>query len=322
MGHVSGGAMRLGFPVSVLGRPRLKSHDSRRWQNNPHLSVSLLYLRDIFEYLNEQDIRMYRISSQLAPYYSHPDMRHFRRQIDESVKELEHLGRSARRYNLRLSFHALPFTSLGARDPRILESSLSDLEGLSRMLDGLGCGPEAVVIMHLGGHYGDPAGSKALFAERFQALPPAVQRRLALENDERYYSLGDVLEAAYQIGVPVVFDYLHFSLLNPEGWSVQEALQRALETWPAGVRPKIHFSSPRTEMRHTKRAGESQGLSAPPPNAHADFINPFEFISFAGMIPAGQPLDIMLEAKAKDLAVLRLRADLERYAPELAVRFE
>ena len=60
--------MRLGFAVKVLGQGGLKETDSRRWQNNPHLSVSLAYLRDIFEYLRGQRIRMYRISSDLAPY--------------------------------------------------------------------------------------------------------------------------------------------------------------------------------------------------------------------------------------------------------------
>ena len=42
---------------------------------------------------------------------------------------------------------------------------------------------------------------------------------------------------------------------------------------------------------------------------------------FAALITAarGLPLfDIMLEAKAADLALLRLRADLRRYTPELA----
>jgi UV DNA damage endonuclease len=50
--------MRLGFAVKVLGRPELKSHDTRRWQSGPHLSVSLRYLRDILAYLHEAGIRM------------------------------------------------------------------------------------------------------------------------------------------------------------------------------------------------------------------------------------------------------------------------
>ncbi|MDI7277007.1 MAG: UV DNA damage repair endonuclease UvsE, partial [Anaerolineae bacterium] len=66
--------MRLGFAVKVLGRPDLKSHDTRRWQSSPHLAVSLQYLREILLYLRGARIRMYRMSSDLAPYLTHPDL--------------------------------------------------------------------------------------------------------------------------------------------------------------------------------------------------------------------------------------------------------
>ena len=80
--------MRLGFVVKPLARPELKSHDSRRWQNSPHLSVSLAYLRDVFTYLVEAGIAMYRISSELAPYATHPDMPQFHNQVAECAAEL------------------------------------------------------------------------------------------------------------------------------------------------------------------------------------------------------------------------------------------
>jgi len=77
--------MRLGFAVKVMGQPDLKSHDTRRWQNDPHLSVSLAYVRDIFGYLGRVGIRMYRLSSELAPYLTHPDLPQFHHQLDECV---------------------------------------------------------------------------------------------------------------------------------------------------------------------------------------------------------------------------------------------
>ncbi len=57
-----------------------------------------------------------------------------------------------------------------------------------------------------------------------------------------------------------------------------------------------------------------------PPRAgqHADFINPFEFASLLRHARTHAPFDIMLEAKAGDLALLRLRDDLARYAPDVA----
>ncbi|MFC7554840.1 hypothetical protein ACFQU7_25425 [Pseudoroseomonas wenyumeiae] len=59
---------------------------------------------------------------------------------------------------------------------------------------------------------------------------------------------------------------------------------------------------------------------APVNTGHADFCNPFEFITFM-RIAEGLEFDVMLEAKVKDLALIRLRPDLLRYAPDVASRF-
>lgn len=314
--------MRLGFPVSVLGKPRLKSHDGRHWQNGPHLSVSLLYLRDILEYLHEQGIHMYRMSSQLAPYLSHPGLPEFHAQISHCAEELAFVGRLATAYDIRLSFHATPYVSLSTPDQVAAEKSMRDLAGWTEMLDRMGTGPESIVVLHLGGAYEDVQASKARFAARCLSLPNAVRRRLALENDDSMYSVADVLDVAEQAGLPVVFDYLHYLNHNPKGMSLAEALTSVWATWPAGVRPKVHFSSPRTEMKWAGRPNSTPITQIPRWTEHADFINPFEFISFVRHLPAQGEVDIMLEAKAKDLAVLRLRADLHRYAPEIARRLD
>ncbi|MBA3883655.1 MAG: hypothetical protein H0X73_13360, partial [Chthoniobacterales bacterium] len=85
--------LKLGFAVKTLGANGLKSNDSRRWQQHPHLRVSLKYLSRIIDYLEEHGIRMYRISSDLAPYVTHPDMSQFHGQIAECADELRALGR-------------------------------------------------------------------------------------------------------------------------------------------------------------------------------------------------------------------------------------
>jgi UV DNA damage endonuclease len=119
--------------------------------------------------------------------------------------------------------------------------------------------------------------------------------------------------------VPVVLDVLHHRCNNPQEIDMQEALQLALGTWPATQRAKIHFSTPRTELRILRRNGQLH--PAPPlPNQHSDFINPFEFMDLMRMTQRMhlRPFDIMLEAKAHDLALLRLREQLARFAPQFA----
>lgn len=108
---------RLGFAVSALGAPGLKSNDSRRWQSNPHLKTSLEYLERIFDYLEKTGISMYRMSSDLAPYATYPDMPQFHNQVRESRKELKRLGSRARKLGLRLSFHPSQFIVLNSPTP-------------------------------------------------------------------------------------------------------------------------------------------------------------------------------------------------------------
>lgn len=319
--------MRVGFGVKVLGRPGLKSHDSRRWQNNPHLSVSLAYLRDIFEYLKQHDIRMYRMSSELAPYVTHPDLPEFHHQIDECARELALAGQMAREAGLRLSFHPKAHIVLNASDPDLAQRSAGELLALARIMDAMDLGREAVIAVHVGGAYDDKTSAAARFVQRFMHLPAFVCRRLVLEHDDTLFSLADTSRIHEQTGIPLVFDYLHWRCHNPEGLELADALNMALGTWPADVRPKVHFSSPRTEMRIVRRpdhqTGDSRNVIRPPlPTQHADFAHPFEFTSFLRASQGLREFDIMLELKAKDLALLRLRDDLDRFAPDLAWRLE
>ncbi len=304
----------LGFACVVLGKPGLKAHDARRWQNEPHLRVSIGYLHDIFDYLDAVDIRMYRLSSGVAPYITHPDLPQFWGQIDECRDELAALGAKARHYRLRLSSHPAQYTLLNALDAGILAASLRDFAYHVALLDALGMPIDNKVITHVGGVYGDKAAALERFIARYPDLPEAVRARLVLENDETHYSLGDVLRVSERTGIPVCWDWLHHDANNPDNIPAAEATRLAAATWPAGQKQKIHYSSQRREVRQIARKNrktrERLMVEAPPAlGQHADDIDPQEFATYLASVP-DVPFDIMLEAKHKDLAVLKLRADL------------
>jgi len=314
--------MRLGFAVKMLGQPDLKSHDTRRWQNEPHLSVSLAYVRDIFGYLDRAGICMYRLSSDLAPYLTHPGLPQFHHQIDECAAELTLVGQMAQEAGLRLSFHPSQYVVLNAVEEAIAAKSAAQITALAQMLEAMGLGAEAVVVVHLGGVYGDKKSAMERFVTRYERLPAVARQRLVLENDDTSYSVGDIHHIHQQTGLQLVFDYLHFLNYNPEGLSLVEALALSLDTWPADVTPKIHFSSPCTAMRTVERTNPDTGkrrmvLRPPRPTQHADFIDPFAFSAFLRQVQGLRDFDVMLEAKAKDLALLRLRDALCRFAPGL-----
>ncbi len=318
-------AMRLGFAVKVMGQPGMKSNDTRRWQQGPHLRVSLGYLAEIFGYLRKNRIHMYRMGSDLAPYATHPTMPQFHGMVRESAGDLAYVGRLAREADVRLSFHPSQFIVLNSENEELTRKSMWDLDSQAEMLDRMECGPEAVLVVHVGGAYGDRASGRDRWCATWPRLGEPVRRRLVLENDDIRYSAADVLDIHERTGVKCVFDYQHHWCFNPEGLSMVETLARFLATWPSGVRPKTHYSCARTEMRELKRKNRKTGkietvLQPPIWTGHADYNNPFETITFLRSI-AHLDTDIMLESKAKDLSLIRLRHDLARYAPELAARY-
>jgi len=269
--------MKLGCAGKILGKPGLKSYDARRRDNNPHLSVSLAYVRDILCYLDHVDIRFYRLSARLAPYLSHPDMPEFHGQIEECESELTFIGTLAQEMDMRLSVHAPLHVVLSATDE--------------------------------GGVYDGKKAAMLRFAHRYESLPETTRHRLALENDHGRYSLSEVWELSRRCGCPIVFDRLHHLLNNPEGLPIDEALQMALESWPADITPIIHFSSPRTDMHyvtHGRGAAAEHSVRRPLWSEHSDYVNPFGFIGFIEHVGTLRDFDVMIEAKGKDLAVIRL----------------
>jgi UV DNA damage endonuclease len=111
----------------------------------------------------------------------------------------------------------------------------------------------------------------------------------------------------------VVWDVLHHRCLDPEAIPDPEALALALATWPPGVTPKIHYSSPRLDLvARTVKVGRrtERRLALPQLRAHADLIDPIGFEGLLRYAAGGRDFDIMLEAKGKDLALVALRSQL------------
>jgi UV DNA damage endonuclease len=311
--------IRLGVAVRILGKAGLRARDGRRAEHAPHLSVSLLLVREVLAYLAEQQIGCYRLADDLAPYLT--DARHptFARQIDECGDLLAETGALARAQGIRLSMHLPMHVTLAAPDVAVAERSVGEVIARARLLDALGTGPEAVLVLHVGGAHGDGAAARFRFAARYERLPEFARRRIVVEPDENSFDLADLLRLHQVTGAPVVLDILHHQINDRSRIPLGQALGLALATWPHGVRPKIHFSTQRTEAHVLPdRRGQVRQVLAPLAGQHADYVNPFEFAAMLAVARSLPPFDIMLEAKAADLALLRLREDLRRYAPEAA----
>jgi UV DNA damage endonuclease len=251
------------------------------------------------------------MSSSTVPYGTHPDLPEldYRGQIGECEEELAALGAKARAYGIRLSTHPGQYSVLNSESATVAAKARLDVEQDAALLDALGAGPEAVVVIHVGGLGSDRGAALDRFARSYKLLSDRARARLAVEHDERLFDLADVLALHERLGCTVIYDH-HHHRCNPAPSYADpaEAIAAAAATWPEGTRPKVHLSSPRTELRADGR----------PPllDQHADFVTPWDLIDL--LDAAARPVDVMLEAKAKDQAVLWLRRQLERVAPGYA----
>ena len=306
--------MRLGFAVKVLGGGGLPTQDTRRWQSGPHLRVSLEMLHALLTYLDDSDIRMYRMSASIAPYATHPDLPQFHGQVEECEEALAEFGARARALGIRLSSHPGQYIVLNSEDLAVRAAAARDLEVQARIMDAMSLGDEAVVVLHVGGAAGGTTAGSERFLAGFDTLSERARARLVIENDDRSYSLRDVLALSERTGLRVVWDILHHHCHDPDGIPDREALALALETWPTGQTPKIHYSTPKTALEEkTRKVGRRVERSwvLPQLRAHADMIDPIAFEGFLRDTASAQrDFDVMLEAKAKDLALLRLREQL------------
>ena len=158
-------------------------------------------------------------------------------------------------------------------------------------LMGLSATPYNKINIHIGGVYGNKKESAKRFCENFKLLSPNCQSRLTIENDDspNKLSIRDLYDYIHsEIGIPLVFDYHHFTF-NTGEMTEQEALETAISTWPAGITPIVHQSESKALHENNTKIR---------PQAHSDYIN---------QLPNtyGHDVDIMIEAKAKELALLR-----------------
>lgn len=286
----------LGLSGRILKRPDLQAPSQQQ------LSQWVLYLYDVLRYLEQQHIHCYRLPA--WPY-------ELLNTWPEAAEQFKLIGDYAQQAQIRLTYHVPSNVLLNSHDPQIRQYALNYLTSAAAYLTNLGSA-DPVIVVHIGAQYGDRASALAQSVTSLQQLDPAVINVLALEADGRVWSLLDALHIHAQTSVPVIFDWLHHQLYNPAQLNHADALNYALATWSIQRKPKVHFSSPRTEIR----LGQGQQLLLPTWHEHSDLANPFELISLL-RLPYQREYDLMLEVKAGDLAIERARNDLQRFAPEI-----
>ncbi len=251
-------------------------------------------LRKILEWNLENNIYFYRLSSDILPWaseYELSDMPNFGAIHAAALSA----GNFARKHNMRLTSHPGPFNKLASPKERVFQLTKTDLSVHADLFDliGLPRTPYAKLNIHVGAAYGDKPFALDNFCRNFDRLPESVRSRLTVENDDKtsLYSTKELYEGVYKrIGIPIVFDF-HHHMLHPDGQTEQEALELALSTWPRSITPVVHYAESRSVEYNNPKIK---------PQAHSDYIN-------GPINDYGHCVDVMIEAKHKELALLRYR---------------
>lgn len=300
--------IRLGFAVRALGRDETSSQPVQG-RGRAHLSRALAALGDMLGYLRQIRARFYRLAIDLPPDEGFA-------QIDACAPQIALLAQQIAADGVRLGVHLPPGMALGGRDEGAVARALASVEATAALLELLDGPPRAgpaghTMVVHLGASPDDPDG-QARFARRYLALSPRARGRLAVEHEGAGPSLGQLLALHQCCGVPLVFDALHWELHNPEGLPLSLALGLALATWPPGARAEVHLSSQRSEAHLLAGGARPPRVLPPRPGQHADFVAAGDLARLLEAARGLAPFDLMLEAKAGDLALLRLRHELGR----------
>lgn len=248
-------------------------------------------LRIALQFCAENGIGCFRILSQILPLKTHPTCGYEMDELpdgDEIVGRFKACGQFAKKHRLRTCFHPDQFVVLNSPSPDVVKSSIRELEYQAEVAEWVGAD---VVNIHGGGAYGNKRQALGEFQRNLGRLSSSARKRLTVENDDKIFTPTDLFPICKAAGIPLVYD-VHHHRCNPDGLSIEQATKKTMATWER--EPLFHISSP------------LNGWDGPKPERHHDFIDVNDF----PLCWRNTTITVEVEAKAKELAVLKLRDEL------------
>lgn len=285
----------IGVPDTGLSRCILKNATEHKLRSI--ITANLSSLEAMIDYNIKNDIRIFRISSDIIPFGSHPV-----NQIPWWVDYqdvFQKIGAKIKTSGMRVSMHPGQYTVLNAKDPQVVQNALADLQYHANVLDALTMDYTCKLVLHIGGVYGDKVSAMKTFIRNYHKLPEAIKNRLIIENDDKNYTIEEVLSISEETGAPVVFDNLHHDINPVEQGNLSEYewIVKAARTWKEkDGRQKIHYS---------------QRKEGAPIGAHSDTVTLKPFIEFYDQLQSKE-IDIMLEVKDKNLSAIKCLKSVDK----------
>lgn len=286
--------MSIGYACLTIGIPNanirsclLKNASEKKLAEL--IDHNLRSLENIIEYNIHNDIRLFRVSSDIIPFGSHASNSLLWRSIFR--EQLNAIGGKIKKNGIRISMHPGQYTVLNSMDKDVVNRAVEDLQYHASFMESLGVDRTNKIILHVGGIYGDKHAAMDRFSKRYMDLDETIKCRLVIENDDKAYHIGDVLDLGAKLNIPVVYDNLH-NQVNPCDITKDDYywIDACADTWTLeDGKQKIHYA----QQDQSKKAG-----------AHSESISINEFMRFYNGFGAGLP-DIMLEVKDKNLSAVK-----------------
>lgn len=285
--------MRIGYACLTIGVPNTSmkrclmknASEAKLLELIPH---NLDSLENIIDYNIKNNIRLFRISSDLIPFGSSPINKIPWWNLYQS--KFLRIGSKIKDNGIRVSMHPGQYTVINSPDEDVVKRAIDDLNYHSKVLDSLGVGIEHKIILHIGGVYNDKKSAVSRFISNFNNIAVSIKDRVALENDDKSFNICDVLEIGKVLSVPIVFDNLH-NEINPCNMQKSDILiiNECKKTWKErdGVQ-KIHYSQQNPNKK---------------PGSHSSSILIDKFMDFCSALQRDD-IDIMLEVKDKNLSAV------------------
>ena len=238
------------------------------------------------------NIHCLRLSSDMFPHFTDDEIEPYT--IDFARDDLRKAGEFANSNNHRILMHPGQYNQVGANSRAVFERTIKDLSHHADILDSMNIGKDGVLIVHGGGTYSDKEATKRRWIEQFSDLPRNVKDRLVIENCERQYNTRDCLEIAEECKIPVVFDFHHYaccSQIYPERKqeTFLQLVPEIIETW-RDKRVLMHISE-----QGSGRIGH-----------HSDYVETLPWQLFQAIRDHEVEIDLEIEAKMKEQAILKL----------------
>lgn len=286
--------MAIGFACVAVGVPntsmsrcllRTATEDNLRRVIDHNLTA----LENLVAYAISENIGLMRISSDLIPLATHDKM-HLNWQ-DEEKERLQAIGSMIKQAGLRVSMHPGQYTVLNSIKADVVTSAIEDLAYHALVLDSMHLDSTHKIILHIGGMYGSKEEAMERFVKQYDSLSQGIKSRLIIENDDKIYTVEDVLALSKRCHIPVVFDTLHHAVNPPyQQKTLEEWVLICGMTWKTeDGRQKIHYSEQKINGK---------------PGSHSETIGWERFIDFYKTLQNPVP-DIMLEVKDKNLSAIK-----------------